>query len=519
MSPDIDKTGPDSPLPAWILLSTVFVTGASILVIELIGTRVLAPFFGSGIYTWSALIAITLAALALGYSLGGRFADKSPRPIILFYLCLLAGIWTIVTPWLATLLLPHLVSGTEIRVAVLLSGVLLFFPNLFVLGMACPFVIRLFSSDREAAGRTSGRVFAFSTLGSLLAALATGFFLVPNYGVLSILTFCGAGLMVLALFGFAYLKRPFGAVSALLLVCLSVLGTQAPPPAQHASLELVDSSPSFYGHVQVVHRYGLKLLLVNGVLQNQAADTSEVTLTYLPFFATLPLIRGLGDEETNSLVIGLGAGQLPMMLMQNGVEVEAVEIDPVVESMGRKHFGLDMPADKVHFVDGRLFLEQTGNRYDYIFLDAFNADQVPWHILSREALEIAQSRLKAGGMVALNTVSLPGSDEISAVYQTLASVFSDVRVFNQNTDPGLSNIVFLASDAPIRLVPFAHDLEPEQAENALAYLGGEIHNLGGGLVLNDDYNPINHLHESAQAQWRRDMRAFMGREYYDWAFY
>ncbi|MGD9020449.1 MAG: fused MFS/spermidine synthase, partial [Lysobacterales bacterium] len=382
MTNNTENMGADAPLlPGWALLLTVFFTGASVLVIELIGTRVLAPFFGSGIYTWSALIAVTLAALALGYSIGGKLADRSPQASILFYLCLAAGAWTIVTPWLATLALPYLVPGAEIRIVVLASSLLLFFPNLFVLGMACPFAIRLFSRDREASGSTSGRVFAFSTLGSLLAALITGFILVPSYGVLNILTACGGALMLLALFGFLLLKRYAAGAVSLLLACLAMFGALSPAPAEHDSFELVDSSPSYYGHVQVVRRHGLKLLLVNGIMQNQGADEREATLTYLPFFATLPVIRGKRDTTSpRSLVIGLGAGQLPMMLMENGIGVEAVEIDPVIAAMARKHFALDMPEEILHITDGRVFLEQTGHRYDYIYMDAFNADQVPWHL-------------------------------------------------------------------------------------------------------------------------------------------
>jgi spermidine synthase len=234
----------------------------------------------------------------------------------------------------------------------------------------------------------------------------------------------------------------------------------------------------------------------------------------------LPLIRGpQGGNPDSSLVIGLGAGQLPMLLMENSVEVEAVEIDPVIEVMARKHFAFDIRPQQLHITDGRLFLEQTPDRYDYIFMDAFNADQVPWHLLSAEALEIACSRLEDGGIVALNTVSLPGSDEVTAVNATLKSVFPYVRVFKSSQDRHLTNIVFLASDTPIRLVPFKQDLDNEQAHIVLQFLAGEIVDLTDGLVLNDDYNPINHLHETAQAQWREDMRALLGEDYYDWAFY
>ena len=129
--------------PDWALLLTVFITGACVLIVELMGTRILAPYFGSGIYTWSSLIAVTLAALAMGYTFGGRLADRLPRTDILYSMCLAAGLWTLLTPLLATPLLPVMILISDIRIGVILSSCILYFPNLFLLGAICPFVIRL----------------------------------------------------------------------------------------------------------------------------------------------------------------------------------------------------------------------------------------------------------------------------------------------------------------------------------------------------------------------------------------
>ena len=111
------------------------------------GTRILAPYFGSGIYTWSALIAVTLAALALGYSFGGRLADRLPRADILYNLCLAAGLWTLSTPILASSLLSSLVDITDIRIALLISCCILYFPNMFLLGAVVAFC---YSINRQA---------------------------------------------------------------------------------------------------------------------------------------------------------------------------------------------------------------------------------------------------------------------------------------------------------------------------------------------------------------------------------
>jgi predicted membrane-bound spermidine synthase len=519
MPTDANTLNSKSHPPAWLLLLTVFITGASILIVELIGTRVLAPFFGSGIYTWSALIAVTLAALALGYALGGKFADKSPRSDLLFYLCLVAGLWTALTPWLATILLPDFVHITDIRLGVLLSSIMLFSPNLFVLGMACPFAIRLFSRDHEASGRTSGMVFSISTVGSLLAALVTGFFLVPNYGVLNILTFCGLTLIVIAIIGFVFLKQFSASAFSLVAATLTISSLISSSPEKNSSLELIDSSPSFYGHVQVVQKDGFKVLLVDGIGQNYVIDNSENTITYINFFSALPFIwETLEKDSRTSLVIGLGAGQLPMQLKKTGLEVETVEIDPVIYTMARKHFGFDMGKESLNFIDGRLFLSQSKSTYDYIYIDAFNADQIAWHLLSSEALETTRSRLNNKGLLAINITSIASGKDIASLQKTLSAVFPYVRTFNENPNAELSNIVFLASDSPLELSTDMSTLKPAQIVNINQYLSGELHNLQGGIVLSDEYNPIGYQREQAQILWRKEMRDFLGEDYYDWAF-
>jgi predicted membrane-bound spermidine synthase len=210
------------PIPDWALLSTVFITGACVLIIELTGTRILAPYFGSGIYTWSALITVTLAALALGYAFGGRLADRLPRADILYNLCLAAGLWTLSTPILASPLLSSLVDITDIRIALLISCCILYFPSLFLLGTVGPFVIRLIARQRETAGSVSGRVFAVSTAGSLFGALGTGFILIPNFGVQAIFTFCGTLLIILALLG-NFRPKFIGYTLVLISIVVSIL--------------------------------------------------------------------------------------------------------------------------------------------------------------------------------------------------------------------------------------------------------------------------------------------------------
>lgn len=249
-------------IPGWALLVTVFITGACVLIIALMGTRILAPYFGSGIYTWSALIAITLAALALGYSFGGRLADRLPRADILYNLCLAAGLWTLSTPMLERPLLPIMVQITDIRIGVMLSSCILFFPNLFLLGATAPFVIRLMARKREATGSVSGLVFAVFTIGSLFGALVTGFVLIPNYSVLAIFAFCGSLLLALALLG-NFRPKFIGYSLVLIFLVVSLMIFSSKKPESKISIEILEQIPGFYGQLQVISRHGEKSLLVD----------------------------------------------------------------------------------------------------------------------------------------------------------------------------------------------------------------------------------------------------------------
>src|SRR5262245_10234896 len=184
-----------------IILATVFLTGAGVLVLEIAGSRVVAPLYGSGLYSWSALITVTLAALSLGYWAGGRAADRRPDPVLFHGGILVAGLLVVAIPWVAGAVL-RITEPLDPRLGVLLSATLLFFPALALLGGVTPFAIRLARPPAGEVGAVSGLFFSVSTIGSLLAALVTGFVLIPNLGVKAILALTGVALLLTSAAGF-----------------------------------------------------------------------------------------------------------------------------------------------------------------------------------------------------------------------------------------------------------------------------------------------------------------------------
>src|SRR5262245_56274104 len=235
-----------------ILLATVFLTGAGVLVLEIAGSRVVAPLYGSGLYSWSALISVTLAALSLGYWVGGRAADRRPDPVLFHGGILVAGLLVAAIPWAARGVL-RLTEPLDPRFGVLLAAALLFFPALAVLGGVTPFAIRLSRPAEGGVGSASGIVFAVSTVGSLLAALATGFVLIPNLGVRSILGLTGVVLVLTAAAGFLASRRGKRAAGAMLFAAAALAAWRGVSAAGSTrALRVLARIPSFFGYLRVV---------------------------------------------------------------------------------------------------------------------------------------------------------------------------------------------------------------------------------------------------------------------------
>ena len=178
----------------------VAISGACVLTVEILGTRILGPFYGTSLFLWSALISVTLAALSLGYALGGRWADKGATLFRLSLLLALAGLWIICIPWLKRPIL-LLTESVGIRFAVLTTAFILFFPPLTLLGMISPYAIKLKAQNLTEIGRTAGNLYAVSTIASVLSALLTGFVLIPNVGVAGLTMLTGLVLLVTAIPG------------------------------------------------------------------------------------------------------------------------------------------------------------------------------------------------------------------------------------------------------------------------------------------------------------------------------
>ncbi|MCH6570323.1 MAG: fused MFS/spermidine synthase, partial [Acidobacteria bacterium] len=388
-----------------LLYLAVFLTGAAIMMIEVLGTRILGPFYGVSLFVWSSLISVTLIALALGYYLGGIAADRAKR-FQLSHGIALAALSTALIPVIKTPVLLQ-TNALGVRAGAFTSALLLFSVPLTLLAMVGPRVIKLCTSRLESVGRSAGSVYAFSTVGSVLGTLVLGFFLLPMMGTRTILYGVSVGLLVLAAVLALYERARMNTLGLLVLPFVSIgivglllfFGGERLPTTP--GFTTVYEAQSIYGRVRVVdesERHLRWLLSDSSTIGAIDLRTGEAEFPYLYILEALPRFHPQGRS---ALLIGLGAGQLPKLLGRYGIETDSIEIDPEVARAARDYFGFNHPG-RLILGDARYEVRRLKKKYDFIIHDCFSRGVVPAHLLSVEMLEDLRSLLNDVGVLALN---------------------------------------------------------------------------------------------------------------------
>ena len=163
----------------------VFITGACVLIIEIVATRILSPYFGNTIFTVSSVIGIVLAALSMGYYFGGKLADKTSSARVFYTIILASGVSVVVLHVLCLILLPVLGNKLSLTSGPLVTAMVLFFAPAALLGMLSPFAIKLqvVRFPGIGIGAVTGGIFFWSTVGSIFGSLFAGFVLIPRFGI------------------------------------------------------------------------------------------------------------------------------------------------------------------------------------------------------------------------------------------------------------------------------------------------------------------------------------------------
>lgn len=502
------------------LYSVVSVSGASVLAIEILGTRVLGPFYGVSIFLWSALISVTLAALSAGYTLGGRWADRAASYRRLASLLFIAGLWMLVLPFLKRPVI-NLAEPLGLRAAVLFATVILFAPPLTLLGMVSPHAIKLRTQSLDEVGRSAGDLYALSTVASVVAALLTGFFLIPTVGVNNLLLIIGVLLVGTALVSLFDNKK--SAAAATIVFLALTLGSAFTSRVTDVDVDpergLIAYEESAYAELRVVEVLGLRYLLIDGGVHTIVDP--ETFDTKFPYANVVDLARRFFDEPGRMLLVGLGGGSVAKRYSAEGWNVDAVEIDPGVTALAREHFGLEPHEARVFHTDGRQFMRESDDHYEVIVMDAFGSSAIPFHLVTTEAFADVKARLTGDGILVMNLESVGWRDTIvRSITATLLTRFETVYALPTVEPPNrIGNVLIFASDTPIELgyeLPPPSDRDSDHYDRVHAWDNRFEPDPTGAPVLTDDRSPVDLWAESINLVARRNLHEFFSENQLSW---
>ena len=441
----------------------VLVAGGATLATEISASRLLAPYFGSSTVVWANVIGLILIYLAVGYWVGGRVADRRPDPRLLGLILLAAAAAIAVIPFVSRPFLSATVreldsASAGVVVGSFLAALALFAVPVTLLGAVSPFAIRLSLPSVDRAGTVAGRLYALSTVGSIVGTFLAALVTIPLIGTQR--TMVGAAaLLVFAASLLLGRRWQIVTVAALLLLLV-------PPGAIKAQPGELYETESRYQYLDVrdVPGGGRVLELNEGVVANSVWYRGHVltggewdTFLVLPPLLDRPLHR--------VLVLGNAGGSTARGLaaMYRGARIDGVELDPAITAAARRYFALaSIPGLRVITADARTYLLTTHARYDLICIDAYRQPYIPFQLATREFFQLARDHLRPGGVVALNVSRVPGHRGlVRALARTLRAAFGDAWTwdalrFNSlvfSTDPPLSrgDIVRRATGTPKRL--------------------------------------------------------------------
>ena len=513
--PTAAKTGLSRGLRRYLYF-TAAATGGIILIVEILGAKMLSPFFGASHFVWTAQIAVTLVSLAAGYFFGGWLADRSPKLHRLYYCILLAGLYLCLAI-AAFQPMAYFCLRFDLAIGSALASFGLFFVPLTLLAVTGPFAIRALTQSTQTVGAQVGRVSAISTLGSVLGAVAVGYLIIP-FAPNTVTMFVSA--LVLFLIAGTYfllwLRRSKTMIqtSATLAIAAAagIAGIRAEAFANTAHLTELARRNSNFGLMQVLESSDGTRYYLNDLLRQNIYDSNtQQSLTIFTYM--LHYLAGAYAERLDTaLVIGLGVGIVPRQLAAEGVRVDVVEINPRVADIARDFFGFDPAQVNLHIDDGRHFLRATSRQYDAILLDAFLGDSSPAHLMTAECFQSIKSRLRPHGVFVINCFGYfrPKKDFfVQSLAKTLSAVFPSLRVH----DSARGNVFFVASTQPNLNSPRATDFSAvhPKIQSAVQATWRNIVDPSPhrGVLLRDDYNPVEYYDAAIRETIRKDLASEM----------
>ncbi len=491
----------------FLLETVVFASGALVMIYEIIGSRILAPFIGTSTYIWTSLIGVILGSLSLGYWFGGKMADRNPKLRVLSVVMFFGGAILSATILVQNIVLSIIASSTvRLEIKAIIAALILFAPASVLFGFVTPYAVRLKMQTVENAGKTVGRLYALSTVGSIFGTFLAGFFLLPFVGSIRTM-YLLAGLM----FGLSILLAPFKqnvqSIFLLLLFPFAVLVNELFAYSLIVSNKMHDFDTQYnrvqiYDSTENLTGKPIRVLLTdpNSTQSAMYLESDELALNYAKYYH---LMRHFNPTFQKTLIIGGAAYSFPKEYLRSypDKKIDVVEIDPQMTEAARKYFNLqDSPNLQIFHEDGRVFLNQNTAKYDVILIDAFTSIySVPFQLTTVEAVREMSKSLNENGVIIVNLISAfegDGAKFLQTEVKTYQEVFPNVILFKAKTE-----IPAQIPQNAILVATKSADLKFESKDELISTLLKNRYEkpLDSSLpILTDDLAPVEYYNSLAQ---------------------
>ena len=475
---------------------------------ELLGAKMLAPYFGSSLYVWSSVMAITLGGLAGGYFFGGRLSSRKDNEKILYKVLLVAALFTVLMPFTSQLAL-SLFGMRSLMPAVIASSLLILFPPVFLMGAVSPLIIGNISKNGEDPGKAAGTVYAISTVGGILATFLYGFYIIPNFGLTLPSIVSGVVLGFLPFISLVKKKDYNSLVLFGIIICMSGFQIHAESNVldrEHqkiifesdgllGKIQVIDYNNDYYFEDSTLVGKKSRWLYVNRISQTMDNPHARVELEEERYFTYIycftELLNNLPKENRNVLLLGLGGGSIAKNLTENGFNVEVCELDKRIEYVARNYFELPKTV-KVTIDDARHFVKGSTKKYDAIIFDTFKGEETPNHILTSESLEEVKKILNPEGYLLINSFNyIEGKKGLGlrSIYKTLTASGFNTSIWPTDKLVNNRNLLFVSSFKP----------HPHYDD----FLDLDLIDFNDAQILKDEYPAFEMLNGNAALEWRR----------------
>lgn len=491
-----------------------FIASFCILVIEIVAGRILAPFVGVSLYTWTSIIGIVLAGISIGAYVGGIIADRFPGTKTLAWLLILSGMTTLLIPPAA-----NIVAAQQFPVSLMLRifivTTLIFIIPSCILGMISPVVVKLAIKNLDKVGKVVGKIYAFSTLGSILGTFAAGFFFISFMGARNVILLMGAILILTGLLSGTLLKSRKTAIALVIIPSFLLWGfydLAIKPPLTADTYHYTESD---YYTIKVKKttssdgKTPLEALVLDNLTHSYVnlQNPLHIEYKYERIYTDVFKWKFSKEQPFKTLTIGGGGYTFPryIEIYYPNAGLDVVEIDPEVTKVTYEFLGL--PKDtriKSYNTDGRWFVMHSKERYDVIFVDAYNDLSIPYHLTTKEFAQQIKDILNPGGILLTNIIdNFQRGSFLPSYMKTVREVFGEDNVYLLSVSPdfeniGISTFIVLASNGGLDINAFDSYVKNHLKSDATASVVPEnmikeFLNKRHSILLTDDYAPVDNL--------------------------